>query len=137
MTESHGGFYPVTSKKPLALIIEDDPKLATIFAGALGQAEYNTEIVLDGRTALARLADIIPSLILLDIHLPYHSGTELLQQIRTDTRMDQTRVILATADARGADQLHGQADLVLLKPISYVQLRDLAARLRPRMAIDD
>jgi hypothetical protein len=38
-------------------------------------------------------------------------------------------VIIATADARMAELLHEQADLVLLKPISFIQLRTLAERL--------
>ena len=54
----------------------------------------------------------------------------LLDQIRNDERLKDTRVMVATADSRMAEDLHEQADLVLLKPIGYIQLRDLATRLR-------
>jgi hypothetical protein len=37
--------------------------------------------------------------------------------------------MLATADAMLADQIKEEADLILLKPISVSQLRELAARL--------
>jgi two-component system cell cycle response regulator DivK len=117
---------------PLALIIEDDYKLATIFAQALRMAEFEAEIVQDGKVALARLAVILPVVVVLDLHLPYVSGLEILRQIRADERLNQTQVIVATADAMMADSLRQEADLVLLKPISFSQLRDLAARLRPR-----
>ena len=115
----------------LALIIEDDPDLAIIFTGALRQAGFKTEIILDGRHALERLAATVPAIVLLDVHLPYYSGMEILQKIRADTRLAQTKVILATADSIRAEQLQAEADLVLLKPISYRQLRDLAERLLP------
>ena len=116
----------------LALVIEDDPKLATVFAGALHQAGYKTEIILDGRQALARLAEVVPALVLLDIHLPYYSGMDILKEIRADARLAQTKVMLATADALRAELLRTEANLVLLKPISYRQLRDLAERLMPK-----
>ncbi|MBI1881109.1 MAG: response regulator transcription factor [Chloroflexi bacterium] len=116
---------------PLALIIEDDPNLATIFAEALRMAEFETEIAQDGQAALAQLAATTPTLVILDLHLPYVSGQTILQQIRADERLAKTRVLLATADALRAESLRGEADLVLLKPISPHQLRDLAKRLRP------
>ena len=132
MTTNTAQHHQLMSDRPLALIIEDDPKLATIFAEALRQAGYKTEFILDGRRALERLAETIPAVVVLDIHLPYYSGTEILQQIRADSRLAQTRIMLATADALRADQLRAEADLVLLKPIGYRQLRDLAERYLPR-----
>ena len=117
--------------QPMALIIEDDPKLAFIFAEALRSAEFETEILPDGRTARDRLTDITPAVVVLDLHLPYLSGRDLLYHIRADQRFVETRVILATADSVLAESLQEEADLVLLKPISPIQLRDLAKRLRP------
>ena len=116
---------------PFALIIEDDPNLATIFAEALQMAEFETEIVHDGKAALAQLAATTPAVVILDLHLPHVSGQTILQQIRADGRLAQTRILLATADALMAESLREEADLVLLKPIGFHQLRDLAKRLRP------
>jgi DNA-binding response OmpR family regulator len=117
--------------KPLALIIEDNPHLADIFAIALQQAEFRTEIARDGNQARDQLATISPHLVLLDLHLPYVSGKDILSYIRNDPRLAEIHVIVATADANQAELLYRDADLVLLKPISLQQLRDLAARLRP------
>lgn len=117
--------------KPLALIIEDDENLAFIFTLALQGAEFETETILDGRVALERLAEITPDVVVLDLHLPHVSGQEILQRIRTDERLAETRVMLATADALRGQALDAESDLVLLKPISPSQLRTLASRLRP------
>ena len=122
----------VPENSPLALIIEDEPDSAVIFSMALQQAGYETEIALDGNEALKRLRMIIPTIVLLDLQLPQVSGKDILQQIRKDSRLAGTKVILATADALRAQSLSESADLILLKPIGFQQLRDLATRLRPR-----
>ncbi len=115
--------------KPFALIIEDDPQLGQIFTFSL-ETEFDTELITEGRLALERLKQIVPLIIVLDLHLPGVSGKEILSQIRGDERLADTRVLLATADARQAELLSNQADLVLLKPVSPMQLRELAVRLR-------
>ncbi len=114
-----------------AMIIEDNEDLAIIFAEALQAAGFETGIIQDGETAVARLETSVPRIIILDLHLPHVSGEKILKDIRSDQRFDETRVIIATADPRMADMLKNDADLVLLKPISFGQLRDLAARLAP------
>ncbi len=116
---------------PLALIIEDDPKLAHIFGEALRAAEFEAEIISDGHVAADRLAATIPAVVVLDLHLPEVSGEAILHQIRADERLAGTSVMVATADPHLAETLRNQADLVLIKPISFGQLRDLAKRLRP------
>jgi len=115
--------------KPVALVVEDDPVLSQIFTFTLNEA-FDVEAITDGKQALARLAETVPHLVVLDIHLPGASGTEILHFIRSDSRLKKIRVILATADSQQADTLEDKADIVLLKPISTVQLRDLAERLK-------
>jgi CheY-like chemotaxis protein len=114
---------------PLAFIVEDDPQLSQIFLLTLSEL-FEVEAITDGAQALVRLADVVPALVILDINLPGVSGAKILHIIRADPRFDSTRVILATADSRQADELQDKADIVLLKPISITQLRDLANRLK-------
>jgi two-component system response regulator AdeR len=117
-----------------ALVIEDDKDAATMFAIALQTAGFEAEIIRAGDTALARLAVLVPDLVVLDLHLPRVEGIDVLRQIRADARLAETRVIIITGDPLAAEGLQNQADLVLIKPISFDQLHDLAARLaaRPR-----
>jgi DNA-binding response OmpR family regulator len=115
-----------------ALIVEDDKDLGTIFAEAIKAAGYETEIIADGREASLRLMQVIPNLVILDLHLPHVSGRELLRQIRADDRLTATNVIVTTADGRQAEDLLEEADFCLVKPLSFSQLRELAKRLLPR-----
>ena len=121
---------------PSALIIEDDENLATIFAEALNTIDFKTEIIRDGYLAMIRLEATVPDVVILDLHLPNVSGKEILHHIQTDLRLRATRVMVVTADAALADSLEDEADLALLKPVSFHQLRDLAARLRPPDTLD-
>jgi CheY-like chemotaxis protein len=120
--------------KQLALIIEDDYDASTIFATALQVVGFDTEIISSGEQAIARLKMVTPDLVMLDLHLPRVVGTDILTQIRADQRLKDTLVIVASADARMADMIRSQADLVLLKPTTFSQVRDLAARLVKRKA---
>ena len=117
----------------LALIIEDDEDLASIFAEALRGIGYEVEHVADGKLAQERLKSRdVPFIILLDMHLPHISGGDLLANLKQDERFENTIVIITTADARMGDMYRDQADFVMIKPISFVQLRDLTARLKPK-----
>jgi two-component system cell cycle response regulator DivK len=116
----------------IAFIIEDDIDLSTIFADALESVGYKVEQIKDGLKARERLKEEAPYLILLDMHLPHISGADLLTEIKADERFKDTTVILTTADARMAEAYEPMADFVMVKPISFVQLRDLTSRLKPR-----
>jgi len=115
--------------KPLAVIIEDDIEIGRIFALTL-QSEFEIESFTDGAEALARLQQVIPTIIVLDLNMPAMSGMEILNKVRADERLASTSVILATADAVSAAALRDSADIVLIKPVSPVQLQQLASRLR-------
>jgi len=116
-------------KRHLAFIVEDEPDLADIFAEALAEAGFATEIIARGDTALARLAETVPDIVILDMHLPGVSGDKILRHIRTDPRLAGTRIVVASADDALAQTLEADADLILLKPVGFIQLRDLARRL--------
>jgi CheY-like chemotaxis protein len=115
-------------EKPLALIVEDNLPLNRIFSLAL-HANFTIASIMDGTEALEYLSSHIPDIIVLDLNLPGASGEEILKYVRASSRFTQVRVILATADSAKADELSQEADLVLLKPISPIQLQVLASRI--------
>ena len=116
------------STKPLALIIEDNEDQNLVFTTALTQAGYSTESIFDGTTAMKRLTNVIPAMVILDLHIPGINGGLLLKEIRNDPRTAKAHVIIVSADAEFAANLQAQVDLVLLKPVSFLQLSMLASR---------
>jgi DNA-binding response OmpR family regulator len=118
----------MSAENRFALIIEDDEDLDFIFSEALRSACYLTEIVRNGNQALAWLKDRVPEIVLLDLHLPGALGVDILNFIRAEKRLAHTKVIVTSGDRLAADQVSKIADVVLIKPISFTQLRDLTAR---------
>ncbi len=104
--------------------------MGIIFAKSLQSVNYDTEIVQDGQIAMARLAEVAPAIVILDMHLPHVLGTDILKHIRATPHLAHSRIITATADALLASTVQEKSDLVLLT-INIYQLRDLAASLRP------
>ena len=117
---------------PSALIIEDEPDLATIFSRALIAGGFSTDIAPNGKTTLTYLEQNVPDVIVLDLHLPDIDGLELLYKIRADERLAKTKVIIASADAQMVQLAEDKADLILIKPVSVSQLKDLALRLNSK-----
>jgi CheY-like chemotaxis protein len=115
--------------KPLAFIVEDDPYLNQIFTDSL-QENFETESFREGDSALRRLSRGKPRILILDLHLPGAKGREILSHVRSTENLRDVTVILCTADERQADLLREQADFVLLKPVSPVQLFQLTSRLK-------
>jgi two-component system cell cycle response regulator DivK len=118
-----------------ALIIEDDMQLGPLFRTILEQLQVSSEIISNGRTAEARLADpeaAIPHLIVLDIQLPGISGVDLLRQIRSAPHLKGVKVVVISATLFVARDAELDADLMLAKPVSVDQMLDLVGRLLPR-----
>lgn len=115
--------------KNIALVIEDDPDLSDIFSKALQAAGFEVESILDGAVAQKRLSEVVPRVIVLDLHLPHVDGITLLKQINSTAALKNTKIIMATADNLQADFYRDQVTIVMVKPISFSQLRDISARL--------
>lgn len=115
--------------KLLALIIEDHHDAAIIFAEALKGADFDIETITTGDAALERLTETTPAVVVLDLDLPRVSGIDVLQHIRDDARLAKTRVIVVTAHPALSMGLEEKADLVLIKPVSFSQLRELVTDL--------
>lgn len=114
----------------IAIIIEDEKDLALVFAQALADAGFRPEIFYDGGPALSRLVDVIPAIIVLDLNLPNITGSEVMAMLEQDDRFAEVKIIIATGNHMKAQEYQALADIILVKPISYTQLRDLAIRLK-------
>lgn len=120
---------------PYALVVEDDQQIASLFKLALQDAGYQTEILDNGHKAQVSLMFSAPDLVLMDLHLPNLDGGVLLRQIRSQTRLAHTRVMLVTGDEAGAQRFASQVDSTLYKPVGYERVHQVARELMPLFAI--
>ncbi|MBO9129024.1 response regulator transcription factor [Bacillus sp. 165] len=98
------------------LIIEDEMAIAKVLSAYLKQAGFQVKIVSDGSNAMDCFIEYKPSLVLLDVMLPYRSGWDILQQIR---QMSSCPVIMLTALGQMKEKLQGfseGADDYITKP---------------------
>ena len=112
------------------LIAEDEESIVASLEFLMRQAGFETCVARDGPTALARLADFAPDLVLLDIMLPGHSGYDVCARIRNDPRRAATRVLMLTARGSSSDEARGMAagaDAFLTKPFAT---QELVSRVR-------
>ncbi len=116
-------------EKPFVLIVEDERDIAALFRHVMDLAGYHTEIASNGQLAMERLATGQPDIVLLDLSLPGISGVNILQHMRLDERLQRIPVVVVTAYSELAESLAVEPDLIMLKPVSAVQLADLVERL--------
>lgn len=113
---------------PLALVIEDDYDSSVIYESALQAAGFDTEVIRSGDEALKRLTETTPAIVVLDLHLPGVSGMNILDHVRADPRLSGSQIIVITGDTVLADASPLQEGVIqiLVKPVTFTQLRDLA-----------
>ncbi|HNB51617.1 MAG TPA: response regulator [Anaerolineales bacterium] len=113
---------------PYAIVIEDDPQLSVIYKTALQQAGFNTALDVNGDLYPTLLDDAEPTLVLLDLHLPFALGTDILEIVRA--RYPKTVIAVITADFMIAKTLAEKADHVLIKPVSISSILKIALPLK-------
>lgn len=111
-----------------ALVVEDDPKLGVIYQTTLQQAGYETDLDANGNRYQAFLDARRPDLVILDLHLPFRFGSDILNDIRA--KYPDTIVAVVTADFVKAKELTLKADHILIKPVSVASLLRLAESVK-------
>jgi DNA-binding response OmpR family regulator len=112
-----------------ALLIANHPKNTEKLRRTLDQAGFQVQLVTTGSRAQIQLAFTNPDLIVLDLNLPDIPGEVILRQIKAQTRLRNTRLILLSEDAHPPKDTKDLIDLILQKPVSATQLGKLVESL--------
>jgi diguanylate cyclase (GGDEF)-like protein len=112
------------------LVIDDDADIVGWFRTVLTLMGFEVETALTARQGLAWLSANVPDLVLLDMRLGQEMGGEdILYQIRSNARFNNTRVIIITGYPNTAETVTNLADLVMVKPVELEQLKGLVGRI--------
>ena len=109
------------------LVVDDEPKIATLARDYLEHAGFAVVTAGDGPTALATVRQRRPDLVVLDLGLPGIDGLDVTRQLRRDSSIP---IVMLTARDDELDKLLGLelgADDYVTKPFSP---RELVARVR-------
>jgi signal transduction histidine kinase/DNA-binding response OmpR family regulator len=86
------------------LVVDDDSAWRDLCRRTLEQKGWNVSIAEDDETALRRLAEYRPSLILLDLSLPSMAGFKVLEAVRRNSVWKDVPIIVMTAKELTEDE---------------------------------
>ena len=124
----------MNSKKTI-LIVDDEPTTLDLFEGFLFAEGYHLIFAESGPETLARLEEIAPDVILLDVMMPEMDGFEVCRRLKADERWRYIPIILVTALGSTEDLVEGLGaggDDFLHKPVDKLELQ---ARVRSMLRI--
>lgn len=127
----------MTGKPPRIVVIEDNPADVALLRRALDEQgeEYDFLVISDGEKALRfvdeqrEAVDLVPCVILLDLHLPRHDGAAVLRAIAREPKLNHVQVAVWTTLASPLEKEEAMrcgADLYRLKPTSLEGFWELA-----------
>ena len=113
---------------PRILIVDDEPSIVLALKDELAFEGFEVDSASDGPTALEKVRDFKPEVMLLDLALPGLNGFEVCRRIRPD--IPEMWIIMITVRGDEVDRVMGLelgADDYVTKPFS---LREIVARVK-------
>lgn len=113
------------SKTHRVLIVDDNQANCELLEAYLTQIQCETEIAVDGKDALDKVASFAPDLILLDVMMPKLSGFEVCEKIKNDPQSKRIMILMVTALNELGDierAVNAGTDDFLSKPINRIEL---------------
>ena len=117
---------------PRILIVEDKASSRELLRTVLEQQGYEVVEANDGEQALAMVRGQSLDLVLMDLQLPQRNGYDVLQEIRSNPKLEAIPVVALTANAMPGDREKVMAagfTGYISKPVALTQLRDEVDRL--------
>ena len=111
------------------VIVEDDEDIADSIRYNLEREGFRVRVASTGEDGLNLILARAPSLILLDLNLPYMSGFEMCRRLRAEAATARVPILMLTARTGESDKVLGLnlgADDYITKPFG---MRELVARV--------
>ncbi|GGO32878.1 hypothetical protein GCM10010991_21230 [Gemmobacter aquaticus] len=116
--------------KPTVWVVDDDPSVLRAMRRLVEAMSCDCTVYATGADMLAGLVTELPNLIILDVHMPGASGTEVLAEVRS--RGIEVPVVMITGVKRAGVQdsclAHGALE-VLGKPVGAAEVGAILARI--------
>jgi CheY-like chemotaxis protein/nitrogen-specific signal transduction histidine kinase len=128
--QSINGEVDRTDRRPLVLVVEDDPAAAELLTRQIDQAGFQTTVARTGSEALAKAREHKPDAITLDILLPDLDGWEVLTRLkRAEETSDIPVVVVSVVDNPELGMALGALDY-FVKPVPAKELMNRLSRFK-------
>src|SRR5262245_420073 len=97
-----------SSSRKTVMIVDDSPTIRKILGLTLERAGYKVVPEPDGESALERLTEVVPDVIVLDIAMPKVDGYEVCKRIKKDTRVAHVPVVMLSGKDALFDKVKGR-----------------------------
>jgi len=106
------------------LICEDNPMAMRTLSVVLEREGYDADVADDGNVGIEMLQKNNYDLLVIDIHLPYRSGLELIKFVRSDQGKDTPVIILTAFSDNQMQRQAGELGIsdYIVKPFNPVDL---------------
>lgn len=107
-----------------ALVIEDDPNIASGVEIRLQHEGFETSVAEDGIRGLAAIDELDPAIVLLDVQMPHMDGITMLQELRRKNKHSPPVIMLSASLRDQKVSLDAGAQYFLKKPYRTQELLD-------------
>ena len=111
--------------KKRVLLVEDEPNIIEAITFLLSREGWHVDIQTDGATAVKRVRELQPDLLMLDHMLPGKSGLDILIELRSDDQFLALPILMLTARGQMRDRAEAEAAGVsrfMTKPFSNTEV---------------
>ncbi len=126
--------------KPRVLIVDDERSIVETLVYNLEKHGFETTTASNGREALQKAQAQVPDVVILDFMLPVIDGLQVCRQIRSDSRLNNVRVLMLTARGDETDEIVGfnmGADDYVAKPFRMRSMIERVKALLRRTSSND
>ena len=117
---------------PPVVVADDSQTILELIVLTLQRGGIESVTAEDGVTALERIREHSPRVVILDAMMPRADGYEVCRTLRADSALEQPHVIMLTANAREVDRERAEQAGVsefMTKPFSPKALRERVKEL--------
>jgi DNA-binding response OmpR family regulator len=117
------------------LLIEDEPNIIEAISYILTKDGWTVHTHSDGETAMAKVMQGVPDLIILDVMLPGKSGYDILRDLRAQVETKDVPVMMLTARGQAKDREMASslgATRFMTKPFSNAEVLESVRALATR-----
>lgn len=120
-------------KNAKVLVVDDDRFMLRVIEDCLHKEGFSVDSATDFNSAMDKIYQSTPDIILLDVVLPKLNGYEICRLLRNDTRTSHVPIIMLTSKVQVEDKVAGLeagADDYITKPFDTLEL---VARVRTHL----